>query len=213
MFESRQQAGEMLATELKDRGYGRADAIVLAIPRGGVPVGRVVADNLQLPFDIIITRKIPASNQPELALGAVGPEGQKVFDIDLIRRTGATQEYLVKRIEDLTGEINEREKRFRFGRRSSALEELIKEKIVILVDDGIATGATVEVAIRFIKTKNPARIILATPVASRDSVETLKPLVDDVVVLSIPEEFYSVGEFYKDFKQVTDEEVINLLKK
>lgn len=209
MFESRQQAGELLAHKLKELGYGGKNTIVLAIPRGGVVTGRVVADRLLCPLDVVITRKIPAPNQPELALGAVGPEGTRVFDVGLVERTGATEEYLKNKIEELKKEIKEREKKFRHER--GPLLNLIKDKTVILVDDGIATGATIEAAIRFLKTKGPKKIVLSSPVASRDSAETLQTLVDQVVVLNIPDEFQAVGQFYKDFQQVSDEEVIRLL--
>lgn len=210
MFDSRKKAGELLAAELKNKGYGGESAVVLAIPRGGVPVGRAVADTLNSSFGIIVTRKIPAPNQPELALGAVGPEGERVIDVDLVKRLGVTNAYLLEKIKDLKKEIGEREKMFGFKR--DPLVNLLGEKTVILVDDGIATGATIEVAIRFLKTKNPKRVVLAVPVASRSSVKTLEGLVDDMVVLNIPENFYAVGEFYEDFSQVTDEEVVKLLE-
>lgn len=206
MFDDRLQAGELLAQELKNKGYGGANTVVLAIPRGGVPVGRVIADVLQSQLNVIVTRKIPAPNQPELALGAVGPEGVRVIDVGLIERTGTEKEYLKSKIEDLKKEIRERENKFRGDR---LLE--VEGKTVILTDDGIATGATIEAAIRFLRTKNPAKIVLAAPVASRDSIEALESLVDDAVVLDVPEEFAAVGQFYKEFTQVTDEQVLELL--
>ncbi len=210
MFESRFQAGELLAKRLKEKGYQGRGIVVLAIPRGGVSVGRVVADSLGAPLGVIVVRKIPAPKQPELALGAVGPGGEKVIDFNLLKRTGTTSEYLLGKIEDLKREIKEREKKF--GLKRGPFGRL-EGKTVILTDDGIATGATVEAAIRFLRTKSPTKIVLAVPVASRDSIETFEGLVDEIVALDIPEEFYAVGQFYKDFKQVTDEEVVELLNR
>lgn len=209
MFDSRQSAGELLTQQLKQKGYDGKNTIVLAIPRGGIVTGKAVADVLGTPLDIVVTRKIPAPHQPELAIGAVGPGGTRVIDISLAERTGADEHYLKKKIQELKKEIEEREVRFRHSR--GPLTKLVKEKIVLIVDDGVATGATVEAAIRYLKTQKPKKIILAVPVASQESVKNLKPLVDDLVVLEIPEEFMAVGQFYRDFPQVSDEEVIKLL--
>lgn len=217
MFDSRLQAGEILARKLEDKGYGEDGTVVVAIPRGGVPVGRAVSNELGSPLDVVVTRKIPVPNQPELALGAVGPGGIRVIDMPIVKRFNVSYVYLKVKIEELKKEIAERERRFNFAgsfarsnfarRRAASLEG----KTVILVDDGIATGATVEAAIRFLRTKSPARIVLAVPVASRESAEMLESLVDDSVILETPPEFQSVGQFYKDFRQVTDEEVVELL--
>lgn len=207
MFESRQQAAELLAEKLKQKGYGGKNAIVIAIPRGGVVTGQVIAKGLGLSLDVVITRKIPAPNQPELALGAVGPGGTRVIDVGIVERTSADREYLKKKIEELKREVEEREGKFR-GKRKAVQ---VKGKTVILVDDGVATGATVEAAVRYLRTKKPKEVVIAIPVASVDSVEKLKQLVDDIVVLETPEEFMAVGQFYREFPQVTDEEVIKLL--
>ena len=209
MFESRQQAAELLARKLRQKGYGGKNTFVLAIPRGGVVTGQVIAKGLGLPLDVVITRKIPAPNQPELALGAVGPNGTRVIDVGIAERTGADKEYLKKKIEQLKREVEERERKFR-GKRKAIQ---VKGKTVILVDDGVATGATVEAAVRYLKNRKPQKIILAFPVASVDSVEKLKQLVDDIVVLETPEEFMAVGQFYRDFPQVSDDEVVKILRK
>lgn len=207
MFDSRVQAGELLALRLRQKGYGGKSTVVLAIPRGGVVTGRVVADILRTQLDIVITRKIPSPDQQELAIGAVGPEGIKIIDVDLFEKTETTDDYLARKVEELKREMKEREKKFRGGK----LPIDISGKILILVDDGIATGATVEAAIRFLRTEKSRKLILATPVASRESIEKMEGLVDELVVLESPEDFRAVGQFYREFPQVTDEEVKKLL--
>lgn len=205
MFETREQAGILLAVELKKKGYGD-DCVVFAIPRGGVVTGRAVADSLGCPLDIIVTRKIPAPNQPELALGAVGPGGTRVIDVSLSDRVGVNEAYLKEKIKELEKSIKKMEKKFRVKR----IDET--GKTVLVTDDGVATGATVEVALRYLKNKNLEKLVLATPVASQEAVRKLSGLVDDIVVLEIPEDFGAVGQFYDEFPQVSDEEVIQLLK-
>lgn len=207
MFDSRQSVGELLTQRLKQKGYGREKTIVFAIPRGGVVTGKAVADALGAPLDIVVVRKIPAPHQPELAIGAVGPGGTRVIDISLAERTGADENYLKKKIQELKKEVGNREAKFRAGRKPQD----IKGKTVIVVDDGVATGATVEAAIRYLKTQKPKKIILAVPVASQESIKNLKPLVGDLVVLDIPEEFMAVGQFYREFPQVSDDEVVKIL--
>ena len=209
MFENRTQAGQLLAEELKSKGYGGENTIVFAIPRGGVPVGKVIAEELGSLLDVIVTRKIPAPNQPELALGAVGPEGTRVIDISLVKRLDVTDDFLKEKIQDLQNQVAERIKLFRRGN----IEYDISGKVVIIVDDGIATGATIEAGVRFLRTKSPKKIVLAAPVASHDSIEALEGLVDDMVILNVPEEFRAVGQFYKEFSQVIDGEVVELLQK
>lgn len=207
MFNSRQQAGDLLATQLS-RYRDKSNVVVLAIPRGGVAVGRVVADALHAPLDVVVTRKIPSPHQPELALGAVGSGGIRVIDVSLVQRLGVEEGYLVNTVSRLQQEVAERERKFRGKKKAYHLHG----KVVVIADDGIATGATVEAAIRFIKTKKPTKIVLAVPVASKDSVEMLSELVDEVVVLLTPQEFFAVGQFYREFQQVTDEEVVELLR-
>lgn len=208
MFDSRQQAAELLVQQLKKKGYSDKNTIVLAIPRGGVVTGKIVADRLGCPLDIVITRKIPAPYQPELALGAVGPEGMRVIDVALAKRAGADETYLKGQIGELKKEVGEREKKFRGEKERPE----IRGKTAVIVDDGIATGSTVEAAIRYVIREEPKKIILASPISSQESMKRLKSLVDDVVVLETPKEFMAVGQFYKDFPQVTDEEVIEILR-
>lgn len=209
MFENRKQVGELLASDLKKKGYGGKNSVILAIPRGGVVTGRAIAKGLNCPLDIIVTYKIPAPNQPELAVGSVGPDNVRVIDIDLAKRAGADENYLKDKIKELKWQIKEREEKFRKGRIPISLIG----KIVIIVDDGIATGATIEAAIRGVRAKNPQNIVLAVPVASRDAVDKLGDLVDDMIILEAPEKFMAVGQFYRDFPQVSDEEVVKILEK
>lgn len=204
MFKDRIQAGQLLAKRLKH--LKGKDVVVLAIPRGGVVVGAEIAKVLGCPLDIIVTKKIGAPGNPELAIGAVG-KGAKVVDWDLAKKVGADEEYIEREIEKLTQEVIEKEKRLRGERR--ALE--IKGKIVVLTDDGIATGATVEAAIKVIKDKEPKKLIVAIPLAPPEAIKKLKSLVDEVIFLSTPAFFWAVGQFYQDFEPVSDGEVIKKL--
>lgn len=209
MFENRLQAGMALVQNL--RSYqDRDSAVVVAIPRGGVVIGRVVADELHLPLEIIVVKKLQAPENPELAIGAVGPNNTKVLDMSLALRIGVEQAYLDEEIARKRQEVSERLKKFK-GKSSTLSKELYKNKIVILTDDGIATGATVEAAILAIKKQKPQKIILAIPVAPRDTIQKLTKMVDEVVVLEMPEQFASVGQQYHDFPQISDEEVRELL--
>lgn len=204
MFVDRYQAGELLSQKLqKYKGEG----IVLSIPRGGVVVGKVVSKNLNIPHEIVVTKKIPAKEQPELAIGAVGGEGVVVFDSSLVERLNIDSSYLTEEVERVKEEVEERIKKFS---PRGPLE--LSGKTVVLVDDGIATGATVEAAIKYLRKKNVAKIVLAIPVIPRDAINKFRDLVDELVFLETPEDFHAVGQFYQNFPQVTDEEVIKLLQ-
>mgnify|MGYP001066236906 CR=1 FL=1 len=207
MFENREEAGKLLAEKLvvyKDEG----DVVVAGIPRGGVPVAAEIAKTLDLPLDVVVTRKIGAPGQEELAIGAIGPEGVSVFDEDLISRLGVSEDYKEQVVEDETEEMNERIRKF----RGSKKPQNFKGKTVIIVDDGVATGSTVEASIKYLKMKGASKTILAVPVAPLESVEELEALVDKFIAIATPDEFYAVGQFYKDFPQTEDEEVIRLLQ-
>ena len=213
MFTNREEAALKLAQKLSLRLHSVAqgrrlhDVLVLGIPRGGVVTAYVVSKQLKAPLNVLVTRKIGAPNQPELAIGAVGPEGTLVLDKSLIKELGVEESWLKEEVKRKKEEVKEREKKFRKGKKSLNL----KDKTVVVVDDGIATGATVEAALRYLKTKKLKKIVLAVPVASADSIQKLEELVDRVVVLETPPGFYAVGQFYEDFPQVTDEEVVDLL--
>lgn len=216
MYTNREEAGLRLAQKLSLRLHSVAqgrrlhDVLVLGIPRGGVVTAYTVAKILKVPLDVIVTRKIGAPNQPELAIGAVGPNGTVILDDRLIEELGVEKKYLNREIRAQRLEVSRRMKKFRAGR--SPLKLRLRLKTIILVDDGIATGATVEAAIKYLRKVGVKKIILAVPVAPKDTARRLGSLADDSIVLETPQDFYAVGQFYEDFPQVTDEEVVELLQ-
>lgn len=206
MFKNRQEAGGKLATKLQSY-KATENLIVLAIPRGGVVVGRELANRLKTPLDIIITKKIGAPGNPELAIGAVGPEGEEVIDEQLAERVGANEEYIQEQKEEIKAEIKRREKELRGDRPQPEL----KDKIIILTDDGVATGATMLAAIEVLRQHHPKKVVVAVPVIARDTLGKLEAQADTVVYLEAPLMFFAVGQFYKEFSQTTDKEVKQLL--
>ena len=204
VFESREEAGTLLADQLKK--YGK-DCVVLAIPRGGVVVGAQIARALSCPFEVVIIRKLGAPGNPELAIGATTSKGGGVLDQELIKRLEVTKGYIRSELSRQQKEARRREKVYLKGETIN-----ITDKTVILVDDGIATGATVETAIQAVKEKLPAKVVLAVPVAPPHTVERLKNEVDELVVLSTPEHFWAIGEFYEHFPQISDGEVVKILQ-
>lgn len=207
MFKDRRQAGRQLAAQLLR--YTGEDTVVLALPRGGVPVGYEVARALHAALDITVVRKVGAPGQPEFGIGAVvdGDHPEEVLDEESVRLLGVSQEYLDKEIGVELREIRRRQEVYRRGRAPMAL----KGRTVIVVDDGIATGGSMRVALRAARRAGPKRLVLAVPVAPPETIESLRAEVDDVVCLSTPEMFQAVGQFYEDFRQTTDDEVIRLL--
>jgi len=207
IFKDQISAGELLAKELEK--YKNKKAIVLAVPRGGVASGFGLAKKLNLPLDVIVTRKIGAPDNPELAIGSIGEtKGSLWLNKELITQLGVSDEYLQSEIKIQKLEIKRREKVYRQGREPFDL----KNKIVILVDDGIATGATMITAVREVKNMEPERVVVAIPVAPPETVEELKKEADEVVCLSQPKLFFAVGQWYQNFKQYSDEEVIKFIK-
>ncbi len=206
-FADRAEAGRRLGEELKARAIGGPGAVVLGIPRGGVVTASEVASVLGIPLDVALARKVGAPNNPELAIGAVGPDGTAVVDDDLARRVGATDEWLARAVEKERQEVAERQHRFRDDR--PPLDVTGREAIV--VDDGVATGSTAVAVGRWLSGAGARRRILAVPVAPPQTAERLGQAYDDVVVLSLPPTFFAVGEFYANFRQVTDDEVRQLL--
>jgi predicted phosphoribosyltransferase len=206
-FADRIDAGEKLGEALLQ--YSTEDTIVLGIPRGGVIIGYEVADKIQAPLDIIVPKKLGAPHNPELAIGAVTEEGEVVLDEDLVNRLGVAEDYIRGEAERKKEEIQRRLEEY----RGEAPYPRLEGRVVILVDDGIATGSTMRAAILSVKSRNPERLVVGVPVASAQSVEELKPLVDDMVVLSTPRPFYAIGQFYQSFQQNTDEQVMGLLRR
>jgi putative phosphoribosyl transferase len=207
LFQDRREAGQALARELASY-KGSSNLIVLGIPRGGVVVGHEIAKALGAPIDVYITRKIGAPHNPELAIGAVASDGTLIIDQQLVRRLGVDQDYIEEESKRQKDEISRRLSEYRGDRPSPELAG----KIVILVDDGVATGATTLVTIRAIKAQDPSELVLAVPVGPRDSIESLRQEVDKIVCLHAPEIFWAVGAFYNVFDQTSDAEVKALLQ-
>lgn len=206
-FRDRTEAGRLLGAQLAGREFPK-DSIVLALPRGGVPVAFEVARALGLPLDVIVVRKLGVPWQPELAMGAIASGGVRVLDEPLIRMEGISQED----VEAVAGreeqEAERREQLYRAGR--PALE--LRDRTVILVDDGLATGSTMQAAVKCVKSLQPAAVVVAAPVASRQACVRLRQVADECECLAVPERFGSVGEWYQDFKQTSDAEVRDLLR-
>ena len=210
-FKDRAEAGRQLAAAVVRLGlvHPLVHPLVLALPRGGVPVAAEVARALHAPLDLLIVRKIGAPGQPELAVAALaeGDPPTLVVDERTSQVTGADEAYIEREARTQRAEIERRRKAYRRGRSRIG----VAGKSVVVVDDGIATGSTVRAALQALRRMQPARLVLAVPVAPADTLSALSPLVDDVVCLSQPAFFRSVGTYYADFHQVDDEEVIALL--
>jgi len=206
IFKDRTEAGRMLARALTFL-KGTKGLIVLAIPRGGVPVAKEVATALGAPLDLVVTRKIGAPSQPELAVGAVTQDGEVIVDDEMIRALGISADYLERESARQVKEIASRMKKYRGDRPYPLLDG----KTVVIVDDGIATGSTIRAAIQSVKGRHAAKIIVAAPVGPPERVAALSKTVDRVVCLSMPEYFEAIGEFYEEFEQVDDDIVRALL--
>jgi len=212
IFRDRVEAGEKLANKFKTI----KNPVVLAIPRGGIVIGAEIAKKIGAPLDIIVARKLGAPGNPELAIGAVTPAGDLVLDEALIEKIGADHEYILEKQEEEMKEAKKREKTYRSGLPGEKKDRKplsLKGKTVILTDDGLATGATMEVALRAVQREKAARVVIAIPVAPPETIKKLKKSGDEVVFLAAPESFQAIGQFYEHFPQVSDEEVIDSLKK
>jgi putative phosphoribosyl transferase len=207
LFTDRNDAGWQLAMKL-DRFRGQ-DVVVLALPRGGVPVSSEVANYLHAPLDLLIVRKIGLPVQPELAMGAVidGTDPVVVRNDDVIRLARVSAAKFDEVCQAELAEIKRRREHYLRGR--APLE--VAGRVVIVVDDGIATGATVRAAIRGLRRRNPTNIVLAVPVAPPDTITSLKREADEVVCLQQPDSFEAIGLYYLDFRQLSDEDVIKLM--
>jgi putative phosphoribosyl transferase len=205
-FRDRAEAGRALAHALS-RYAGRDDVVVLALPRGGVPVGYEVAKELGAPLDVFLVRKLGVPGHEELAMGAIATGGVLVLDERVLRWLGINEDQIQKTLARELDELRRREATYRDGR---PLPDL-KGKTVILVDDGLATGASMQAAAGAVRRHEPARIVVAVPVASRATCDRFRDEVDEVVCAVTPEPFYAVGNWYEDFSQTSDDEVRELL--
>ena len=207
LFRDRRDAGRKLAQKLSAYA-NRSDVVVLALPRGGVPVAYEVALVLNAPLDIFTVRKLGLPGHEELAMGAIATGGARVINQDIVRTFNIPQgvvEAVAKR------ELKELERRERAFRGDRVMRE-IHDKTVILIDDGLATGASMQAAIMGLRAKEPARIVAAVPTAAPETCEAFKQKVDEMVCATTPEPFYGVSRWYEDFSQTTDEEVQTLLE-
>jgi len=206
-FGDRRAAGRLLAARLR-RYREQARTVVLGLPRGGVVPAAEVASALRLPLDVIVSRKLGAPENPELAIGAIAEGGAPYLDPELVAVTGASRAHVAQEVERQRAEIARRQRRFRDGRPLT----LPERATVILIDDGVATGATAIAAIRALRERGVERLVFAIPVAPPDTANVLRGMVDELVVLATPEPFGAVGVFYEDFRQVSDDEVSGLLR-
>lgn len=224
IFIDRRDAAEQLAKKLEwwkaettkestEPDKLSTNIVVLAIPRGGVVIGDVIASNLGSRLDIVVSRKIGAPSNPELAIGAVMPDGSVYTNENIVNHLSVPQGYIDSQAK---AEVREIERRLYRFRGNIEYEESLRGKTVVLVDDGIATGATILAAAKWLRSKNLCKkLVIAAPVAppSDSTLESLKNLADEVVILYSPEPFYAVGQFYKKFPQVSDDEVIEIMQK
>src|SRR6266496_6678391 len=206
VFENRAEAGRQLAEKL-DKYSGREDVIVLGLPRGGVPVAYEVAKRLRAPLDVFIVRKLGVPGFEELAAGAIASGGVRVLNEDVVRAIPYASEAIEAVTAKETAELQRREQIYREERPPPAL----RDRIVILVDDGLATGATMRAAVKALRQQGAAKIVVAVPVGPPDTCREIEREADEIVCLSTPPFFQAVGQYYEDFSQTSDEDVRELL--
>lgn len=208
MFKDRNDAGKKLASKLM-KYKNHPNTIILGLPRGGVVVAYEVAQALHLPLDVTCPRKIGAPSNPEFAIGAITETGEGLLNMEVIQELGVSQQYLEQTMEREKAQAQRRLSLFRKGKPPRNLED----KIVIIVDDGLATGATMKAAIRSVKAEGALQVVAAIPVGSPNTIAEIEQLADEVVCIDAPEPFGAVGYFYADFTPVEDEDVVDLLQK
>jgi putative phosphoribosyl transferase len=205
-FPNRTEAGQLLAEKL-EKYAGRDDVIVLGLPRGGVPVALEVAQRLGAPLDVFIVRKLGVPGFEELAAGAIASGGVRVLNDDVVRALPNAEQAIEAVTARETAELARREQEYRGGRAAPEL----RDRIVILVDDGLATGATMRAAVKALRQRDVAKIVIAVPVGPADTCREFEHEADETLCLSTPEFFQAVGQYYEDFSQISDEEVRALL--
>jgi putative phosphoribosyl transferase len=201
MWSNRIEAGRALAQNL--RGFAGPETIILGIPRGGVIVAAEVAKLLKLPLDVLVTRKLGAPSNPELGIGAIAPDGQAIVDQGLMKYLNVSDEYLEREKALQLAELKRREDLYKGNEASSDWTG----KTLILIDDGIATGATIKAAALYARRRGAKHIVISAPVAPPDTAERLLDAADDFIFIDTPEYFPAVGAFYEDFSQTSDDEV------
>lgn len=206
-FQDRAQAGRSLA-QLLGRYSSRDDVVVFGLPRGGVPVAFEIAKALHAPLDFIVVLKLALARHPELALGAVAADGSHVVNDELVQRLGISQNVIDAALAEARAQLPGRIRALREDRH--AID--VVGAIVVLADDGLATGASMRAAIACVRNQNPARVVVAVPVAAREAADSIRELVDDFVCVDCPASFVSVGNWYDSFAQVGDDDVRSLLK-
>lgn len=208
-YRDRAEAGERLAAAVVAAGIvpGDPSLLVLGVPRGGVPVASTVAETLEAPLDVVVAHKLGAPGNPEFAIGAVAEDGTVIVDRRLARRLGISDDYVVQEGELQAGEVRRRAARYRAGAEALPLEG----RTCIVVDDGIATGSTLESVLRLVRSRAAAMVIAAVPVGPSESIRRLESVADHVICPLVPSDFYAVGAWYESFGQVSDEEVMEAL--
>jgi predicted phosphoribosyltransferase len=208
-FRDRRHAGQDLAARLKEwaDGVEIADPLVLALPRGGLPVAVPVAEALHASLDVLVVRKIGVPGRPESGIGAVTGEDPPLFDRQALEMLGLSEGRLAADVDRERAELRRREQLYRRGRPAP----VVRDRFVFLVDDGLATGATARAALRHLRRQEPAQLILAVPVAAADTVARMRAEADDLLCPYQPADFRAVGEWYENFEQVEDGEVIEIL--
>ena len=207
IFRNRIDAGRQLAAKIKTYA-DRSDVLVLALPRGGVPVAFEIAQALNVPMDIFLVRKLGVPGHEELAMGAIASGGVRVLNEDIVNYLGIPAETIHSVAATEQRELERREKLYRGDRRMPD----VRDHTVILVDDGLATGSTMRAAAEALRKQRPARIVVAVPVSARETCDEFRNEVDEIVCGATPEPFLGVGYWYQDFSQTTDDEVRNLLE-
>lgn len=204
LFKDREQAGRQLAEKLQK--YKGKDTLILAIPRGGLVIGFALAKALGAPLDIIVTKKIGYPGDPEYAIGAVGPNKAVIVNEDAAK--DVPKDYIDEQVKEISAAINEKYRKY----KGKVEIPNLKDKIVILTDDGVATGSTIKVSIELIKQQQPKKIVVAIPVGPPETIHEIAQQVDEIICLEQPTTFFAIGAFYDNFPQVEDEEAITYLK-